>query len=362
MKAAHKFFGVLLVGVLLPFLSGMPESGSWLLGGASRAKAQGASPMAAEPSSTSAPPTPTGGDAQEALAAMEAESRPKRQFALFRTAALDPKLQELGAALDPVVLSELNTIGGIEVTARPSLDLPAMQLAIDCVGEIAECMAAVAREAGVEALVAPVLRSNGDLVLVTLLYFDTRENHIKGVTRQLAGRSVAQAMLDAVPSMVQEAFGLPLPISPSETTKRGEADGTAAQDARESRRERAARIAPWVLAGTGTALLAVGLGLGVSAKNTKDDADRAARAPQTPADVTAIYDKQNDAEQRALIANVCFGVGGAALLASLATWLFLRPSTQEVEGSDSTREPKVSIVPRFARGQVGLSVEGILGR
>src|SRR6476620_7853957 len=102
-------------------------------------------------------------------------------------------------------------------------------------------MAAVAREAGVEALVAPVLRSNGDLVLVTLLYFDTRENHIKGVTRQLAGRSVAQAMLDAVPDMVHEAFGLPPPVSGA--TKQEEPSAAPpVTDAPESRRERTARI------------------------------------------------------------------------------------------------------------------------
>jgi hypothetical protein len=319
---------------------------------AERARAQAGDTPQAE---TPATPKRAGEvDAQETLAALEVETKPKRQFALFRTAALDPKLQELGAALDPVVLSELNTIGSIEVTARPSLDLPAMQLAIDCVGEIAECMAAVTREAGVEALVAPVLRSNGDLVLVTLLYFDTHENAIKGVTRQLAGRSVAQAMLDAVPEMVREAFGLaPEPVV-------GEAVSTEAKtqppEPQESRRQRAVRIVPWVLGGTGVAMLAIGLGMGVSAKQVKDQADELALSPENSADVSAIYSKQNDAEQRALIANVSFAVGGAALLAGLATWLFLRPEP------DKTQAPPVALVPRVSRTQVGLSLEGALGR
>jgi hypothetical protein len=320
---------------------------------AARVNAQaGAAPQAETPAAN--PKRAGQGDAQEALAALEVETKPKRQFALFRTAALDPKLQELGAALDPVVLSELNTIGSIEVTARPSLDLPAMQLAIDCVGEIAECMAAVTREAGVEALVAPILRSNGDLVLVTLLYFDAHENAIKGVTRQLAGRSVAQAMLDAVPEMVREAFGLaPEPVV-------GEAVSTEAKaappEAQESRRERAARIVPWVLGGTGVAMLAIGLGMGISAKHLKDDADKLARSPQTVADIDTIYAKQDDAEQRALIANVFFGVGGAALVAGLATWLFLKPEPGE------NRASKVSLVPQVSRGLVGLGLQGTLGR
>ena len=115
--------------VLLLALCCMP----WLLG-TEVVRAQAVpSPRGA---SVSEPAGAASNDPRETLAALEMESKPKRQFALFRTAALDPKLQELGAALDPVVLSELNTIGSIEVAARPSLYLPAMQLAIDCAGEI----------------------------------------------------------------------------------------------------------------------------------------------------------------------------------------------------------------------------------
>jgi hypothetical protein len=287
--------------------------------------------------------------ATDTLVALDADGKPKRQFALFRTASLDPKLQELGAALDPVVLSELNTIGTIEVTARPSLDLPAMQLAIDCVGEIGVCMAAVAREAGVEALVAPVLRSDGDQVLVTLLYFDIHENQIRGVTRQLQGRSVAQAMLDAVPEMVREAFGLP-PVSTAEP-------GTGATDqatpsAEPPERSRAARVVPWVLAGTGVTMLAVGLGLSISANNAENS--YANTAIDDSSDVDLALDRLDTAQRRALAANVSFGVGGAALVASLATWLWFRHEQNE--------PPKVALLPRLSHNHVGLSVEGILGR
>lgn len=341
MKAAQTFSGVrLLVAVVLMF---------WM-GGSSGARAQ-AVPAPAKANQPPAAQTPTGGDARETLAALEAESKPKRQFALFRTAALDPELQELGAALDPVVLSELNTIGGIEVTARPSLDLPAMQLAIDCVGEIAECMAAVAREAGVEALVAPVLRSNGDLVLVTLLYFDTRENHIKGVTRQLAGRSVAQAMLDAVPGMVHEAFGLPPPAPLAEAPAKGEpAAPVAPPPPQEPSRVR--RIVPWTLLGVSVASLAVGIGMGVASNHDEDAYAKGGAG--TEAEINATDQKKQDAEQKALIANVFFGVAGATAVAGFASWLLLRDPPQ--------RSGNVTLVPQFSRSQVGLSLQGLFGR
>jgi hypothetical protein len=301
------------------------------------------------------------GEASETLHALDVEGRPKRQLALFRTASLDPKLQELGAALDPVVLSELNTIGDIEVAARPSLDLPAMQLAIDCVGQIAECMAAVTREAGVEALVAPVLRSQGDQVLVTLLYFDVHENQVRGVTRQLSGRSVAQAMLDAVPGMVREAFGVSsepraeaiVPAAPT-------ADARA--EARSRRHRRVALAVPITLGGVGVALLASGIGLGVASQHHQDAYGKAPTA--TKSQIDHALDKLHTAQHQALAANLCFGIGGAALVASLATWLYFR-----FEARGSAREPeaqrqarRVSLVPSLSRYAWGLSLEGSLGR
>jgi len=284
------------------------------------------------------------------------ESKPKRQFALFRTAALDPKLQELGAALDPVVLSELNTIGSIEVAARPSLDLPAMQLAIDCVGEIAECMAAVTREAGVEALVAPVLRSNGDLVLVTLLYFDTRENAIKGVTRQLSGRSVAQAMLDAVPDMVREAFGLPPESVVGEAVS---VDAEAHPENREvldGRGRKAARIVPWALLGVSVATGAVGIGMGVASNKAEDSYAKGSAGNERQIRATA--GKLDDARDKALVANICFGVAGVAAVSSLVSWLLLR----EPRGENAASGNKgVSLLPQLSHAQVGLSLQGFFG-
>ncbi|MFT3923548.1 MAG: hypothetical protein QM778_13540 [Myxococcales bacterium] len=335
--------------LILPWFGPIATGQSQDAAGGSGSKAQ--APAGSQAGNPSTGPQAGDAHAQEALAAMAVEGKPKREFALFRTAALDPKLQELGAALDPVVLSELNAIGGIEVAARPALDLPAMQLAIDCVGEIAECMAAVAREAGVEALVAPVLRSNGDLVLVTLLYFDTRENQIKGVTRQLGGRSVAQAMLDAAPEMVREAFGLP----PESVESRPATDKPAPLPPADEPSP-ARRIVPWVLLGVSVATGAVGIGMGVASNKAEDRYGKGSVNTEQQIDATVKH--KDDAEDKALIANVCFGIAGAAAVASFATWLVFREPAKQSEPSGG----KVALVPQFSRSQVGLSLQGMFGR
>ena len=94
---------------------------------------------------------------------------------MFRTATADPALQDLGEALDPVVLDELGKHQPlVQVTARPPLDLPATQLALDCVGETNACLREAATQAGVDVLIAPSLERAGDETVVTLMYFDAR--------------------------------------------------------------------------------------------------------------------------------------------------------------------------------------------
>src|SRR4051794_30020732 len=87
-----------------------------------------------------------------------AHAQPRTQLALFKTAAEDADLGELASAIDPVVLSALGEVAQVQINARPALDLPSMQLAIDCVGETADCLRAAARQAEADGLLAPSVR------------------------------------------------------------------------------------------------------------------------------------------------------------------------------------------------------------
>ncbi|HEY2735839.1 MAG TPA: hypothetical protein VGI70_17700, partial [Polyangiales bacterium] len=95
------------------------------------------------------------------LSAIRARADDPLRVALFKTASDDASLQALAAAVDPVLLSELSNVPNLEIGARPALDLPSMQLAIDCVGETAECLTSAAKQAQAEGLIAPTVRKLG---------------------------------------------------------------------------------------------------------------------------------------------------------------------------------------------------------
>src|ERR1700760_4268436 len=79
------------------------------------------------------------------------------RVALFKTANDQPELKQAAAAGDPGLHSELGEIAGLQVAALPALDLPGLQLAMDCVGETPACLAAAATQTQVDGLVAPSL-------------------------------------------------------------------------------------------------------------------------------------------------------------------------------------------------------------
>jgi hypothetical protein len=112
------------------------------------------------------------------------------------------------------------------------------------------------------------------------------------------------------------------------------------------------KILPWTLLGVGVAVGAVGIGLGVASKNAEDAYGKG--AVETQAQINRTVAKREDAENKALAANICFGIAGAAAIAGFATWLLWRDTPQE--------SSKVTVVPQFTRSQAGLSLQGLFGR
>jgi hypothetical protein len=108
---------------------------------------------------------------------------------------------------------------------------------------------------------------------------------------------------------------------------------------------RAPRYAGMVLDGAGVAVLALGVGFGVAAKGSYDTADRL-RTTALPSDYSAFEGAKSAARQQALVADVLYGVGAAAL----ATGLVLT-----FTGLASER---AAVVPMAARGGAGVLVAG----
>lgn len=73
--------------------------------------------------------------------------------------------------------------------------------------------------------------------------------------------------------------------------------------------------APWLLAGAGVAVLAVGIGFGASSRSARRSA---ATEPHT---LEELQDLEDRAIGHGIAANVMFGVGGAGVLGGLIWWL-----------------------------------------
>lgn len=102
------------------------------------------------------------------------------------------------------------------------------------------------------------------------------------------------------------------------------------------------------VAGLGVAAIAGGVVLGMSAKSLSDDAFALCPDPGVPcadsAEAQSLSDKAND---RALYANIAYGVGGAAVVGAAVLWL---------TGGPKAEPSRVGVAPRIGRSSSGILV------
>lgn len=277
------------------------------------------------------------------------------RVALFKTAADDESLADLATALDPVVSSELSELASVQIVARPALDLPSMQLAIDCVGETSDCLRAAARQSDAESLIAPSVQRADDTVTVTFLYLDPSVAIARTVTRRYVGERIGEQALSGVRGMLAELFPAPEPapraveVAPMSATPDPAAPPpSAAAPAREA--SRALPVVGIVLGGVGVALIGTGIAFGLMS-NASYDAYLERRPTSVPQAKSAMQDF-HAAEDQALVANVTLGLGAAALIgAGVALYWQLKERSSE-------KEPRASVAlsPRVAPRELGLTL------
>ncbi|MBK9032010.1 MAG: hypothetical protein IPL61_11895 [Myxococcales bacterium] len=101
------------------------------------------------------------------------------------------------------------------------------------------------------------------------------------------------------------------------------------------------------LAGVGVAAIGAGVGLGLSAKGLEDDAFALCPDPNMPcADAAEAQDLVDRGSQRALFANIAYGVGGAAIVGAAVLWFTGAP----------TKADRVAVAPRLGAGFTGVTV------
>ena len=257
------------------------------------------------------------------------------RIALFKTNS-SSELTPLTAALDPAVQAEVGKVPTVTVGAVPPLDLPSLQLALDCVGETPDCLSVAAERSKVDGLVSPSLaRTGGSVVLSLLLYNPRASSPMQLVTRSFPSDASEAALVEGAQGLVRELFGMPEPVpaepAPVEEAKEPAAPPPAAEPAPAPATQltdaeaRPSLLLPIVLGAAGIGVIAIGVGFGVASNNT--EARYAEARVQSSADAQSASELLSSARAQSAIANVAFGLGAASCVAAGVVY-FLQRNTR----------------------------------
>lgn len=254
-----------------------------------------------------------------------------------RVVVLPPTVSEgappaLGGTVDRLVRARLDAHPDVALAEAPALGLADIQLAVGCAGETPACLDAVAATVGGGTLLWATIDAAGADALVTLAWYRGGETRRK-VERVPGDRQ--EEVVAAVDTLLSDLLGLP----PVEPTPAVAAPATPAV-------EPGRPVLPYVVGGVGVAALLGGVIAGALAEES--EAAYAGARLRTARDVDAALDHRTAADDRALAANILFGVGGA--LAVTGAILYFALPAEEIG---------VTISP--APGGAGLSLQGTLG-
>jgi len=236
------------------------------------------------------------------------------------------------SAVDNVIHAALEKLEVVKIVALPGMDLQAVQLALDCVGETVTCLETVATQSGARVVIAPTLQRAASELVLSVLRFDTSDGEIRSVLQRKS--SVAE-LLDAVPEMLRELFDAPPTEPPGGVTAPSVQSG------------RGVPVGPLILAGAGVAALGTGITMGVVMSDQQSKFERLSRGVSSKPEADAANQARSAGESQELAANVLFAVGGAAIVAA-GIWLV-------VAGSDRAEaEPTTTFAPLLGPRQLAL--------
>jgi len=241
---------------------------------------------------------------------------------------------ELAEAVDAVLLRDLAAIAGIPNPVVSPVDLSEIQLNVGCTDEGRACLEAMARAAGVSALLVRSLDVQGDPgAWLELRYFDSASSDEPKAVRGRVPAASSGDLVHAVPVLVRELFGIPEVAEPAEPV----APPETVQPAREPEDS---SIVPWILIGAGAAALTTGVIVGAVA--SEDFSAWKDRRVQTAADAERADADFEDLETRAIAADIA--MAGGAIAAGLGVALLL------FEGSDERpargQRASIGVAPR----------------
>jgi hypothetical protein len=162
------------------------------------------------------------------------------------------------------------------------------------------------------------------------------------------GRAVVTIpWLRALPQAAPSATPGPVSLEPQAAPDKERSPGLAPAKAPIAHRS----IVPWVVGGVGVVGIGVGTVFGLRAISKGSDAKDGCSVAGNICVNEASYDAKSSADSAAVISNVAFGIGGAALVTGVILYFALPP----------TEEPSVGLTPIVDRHNLGLSLTGPLG-
>lgn len=306
-----------------------------------------------------------------AALAQEGPGAPARPATRPLAAVLEPSVADesdagLASAFERVLRARLDALEVVRLEGTPALNLPDLQLAVGCVAETDTCLAQVAEQLEVDALVVTTIEHADDTLVAEVRFFHP-DGESRTAVRRATGDRAPNELLAEVDPMVRELFDLPPPDEPIEPVaydadaEGDHADTGAAGDgegAPESSPPPEEGLSPWpfVVGGVGVAALATGVVFGLLAESTEGDWADAPTA--TMAQVDAALALRDRAETQATVANILLGVGGALVVAGAALFVVLELDLGTRDG-DSGDEAVLS--PWIGPGGGGLAVAGRFG-
>lgn len=247
----------------------------------------------------------------------------------------------------------------VKLLPPPPLDLEAVQLALDCDDESAECLGEIATRMQADVVVVPSLAARRDALELRVTCFRRgADQPLTVAMRKQVGARLDRTLLDAVPAMLREA--LQLDAEPSDEAELPAADAApiepiAAPEPLEEEPEHTASsgrsIGPWLVGGGGLALIASGIVAGALARSTEDE--YAAHDVNTKAEAEEADALRVRGKNEATIANVLIGTGAAALIGA-GIWYWL-------DGRSESEPASARVQPLLGDGTTGLLVTGTFG-
>lgn len=235
--------------------------------------------------------------------------------------------------------------------------LSSLQAGARCRDESVACLRNVAKLAGVEVLLAATLERGAGELTLSFMAFDARADAVTRVAHWQDGSEVTAETYAALPNLLAALFPEPGPPDMDFVAEANAGGGgTSDQSARpldlakgsDARATKRSLLAPILVASGGVLLLGAGVVTGLMLNSTQNDYSD--KQVNTRADAERADALRSRASTEASFANVFYGLGSVALVASSA-WLAI-----ELWGSGNKQEhaSATTLAPWIAPRQLGL--------